>query len=193
LAHVDVYASHRRLYEESGAEAVIDRLLYSDINSNLVELLMKQDQMSMATSIESRVPFLDFRLAEFAATVPWNQKVRGRSGKHIVKAALAGYLPASIRHRPKQGFPVPWEDWLKELYAPRIERLLLETRTADRGWIEPSGVRQLFETHRSGRVDVSRHIWALWGLELWARCFLDGERPPGSHQPAPSTALLHAN
>jgi asparagine synthase (glutamine-hydrolysing) len=193
LAHVDVYRAHRQLYEESGADAVVDRLLYSDINSNLVELLMKQDQMSMATSIESRVPFLDYRLAEFAATVPWRQKIHRRSGKHIVKAALAEYLPASIRHRPKQGFPVPWNEWLNERFAPRIERLLLEPRTADRGWIDPSAVRRLFETHRSGRVNMSRQIWTLWGLELWARGFLDGEPPPGSRQSATSTAVLHAS
>ena len=193
LRRTDVYAAHRRLYEESGADAVVDRLLYSDINSNLVELLMKQDQMSMATSIESRVPFLDYRLAEFAATVPWHQKIRGRSGKHIVKEALSNYLPQTILHRPKQGFPVPWEEWLRERFAPRIEHLLLEPRTADRGWIDPSGVRRLFETHRSGRVNMSRQIWTLWGLELWARTFLDGELPAGPHQPAPSRAVLHAS
>ena len=131
----------------------------------------------MATSIESRVPFLDHKLVEFAATVPWRQKIKGFSGKHIVKEALVEYLPASILHRPKKGFPVPWEAWLNEDFAPRIEKLLFETRALDRGWFEPAALREVFDTHRTGKVNRARQIWALWGLETWARIFLDGEVP----------------
>jgi asparagine synthase (glutamine-hydrolysing) len=177
LDAANVYASHRQAYDASGAHDIIDRLLYTDIKTNLVELLMKQDQMSMATSIESRVPFLDHQLVEFAATVPARSKVKGFSGKHLVKDALKDYLPASIRHRPKKGFPVPYESWLRERFAPGIESLLLEPRALDRGWIQPAAIRALFAEHRSGRRNFSRQIWSLWGLELWARMFLDGERP----------------
>lgn len=173
----DIYASHRKAYADSGAEEIVDRLLYTDIKTNLVELLMKQDQMSMATSIETRVPFLDHKLVEFAARVPARMKIKGFSGKHLVKEALTEYLPASIRHRPKKGFPIPYESWLREQFAPRIESMLLEPRALDRGWIQPDAIRALFAEHRGGRRNLSRQIWSLWGLELWARMFLDGERP----------------
>jgi asparagine synthase (glutamine-hydrolysing) len=181
LEDTDVYASHRSLYDEAHARDLVDRLLYTDIRASLVELLMKQDQMSMATSIESRVPFLDHQLVEFAATVPSRHKIKGSSGKHLVKAALADLLPDSIRLRAKKGFPVPWEQWLDERYAPGIEQLLLEPRSADRGWIQPDAVKQLFAAHRSKRVSHARQIWTLWGLELWARVFLDGEPPDEIH------------
>jgi asparagine synthase (glutamine-hydrolysing) len=177
LDAADVHASHRRFFESSGSADVIDRLLYTDIKTNLVELLMKQDQMSMATSIESRVPFLDHHLVELAATVPSRFKVKRFSGKRLVKDALAPYLPDRIRHRRKMGFPVPYERWLDERFAPEIEALLLDDRARAREWIRPDAIREIFTAHRGGHVNLSRQIWSLWGLELWARAFLDGERP----------------
>lgn len=131
----------------------------------------------MATSIESRVPFLDHRHVEFAATVPRRSKIKGFSGKHLVKEALAGYLPSTILHRPKKGFPVPYESWLRDRFAPGIEAMLLEPRALDRGWFQRDAITELFAEHRSGRRNLSRQIWSLWGLELWARIFVDGERP----------------
>lgn len=189
LGHVDVFATHREIFEACASPEIVDRMLYVDIKTNLVELLMKQDQMSMATSIESRVPFLDHELVEFAATVPVNQKIRGFSGKHIVKEALEGYLPASIRHRKKMGFPVPYESWLRERFAPRIEALLVSDRALDRGWWRREAVRSVFAEHREGKRNLSRQVWALWGLELWARLFLDGERPA---TPLPSVPSARA-
>jgi asparagine synthase (glutamine-hydrolysing) len=137
---------------------------------------MKQDQMSMATSIESRVPFLDHKLVEFAATVPSRLKIKGFAGKQIVKDALGSLLPATITERKKMGFPVPWEQWLNESYLPAIETALLSDRALDRGWVSAQGVRGLLAEHRSGRRNLARQIWTLWGLEVWARAFLDRDR-----------------
>jgi asparagine synthase (glutamine-hydrolysing) len=145
---------------------------------------MKQDQMSMATSIESRVPFLDYKLVEFAAQVPSRFKVKGTSGKHLVKEALAMQLPSSIRHRPKMGFPVPYDQWLRERFAPHINHMLLSERAFDRGWFNPESIRALLSEHWTGRTNHGRQIWALWGLEQWARIFLDGERPETPGRPA---------
>ena len=100
------------------------------------------------------------------------------------EASRAPYLPESIVHRKKMGFPVPYESWLRERYAPRIEAMLTEPRALDRGWFTREGLSDLFATHRSGRVNLSRQIWALWGLEQWARIFLDGERPADWLHPA---------
>ena len=172
----DVYGSRRAVFDDALAADIVDRFLYLDIKTSLVELLMKQDQMSMATSIESRVPFLDHKLVEFSATVPSRSKIRRFAGKHIVKKALEGLLPDSIIYRKKMGFPVPWEQWLRESLLPAIESMLLEERALDRGWITAEGVRSIVAEHRSGRTNLSRQLWTLWGLETWARVFLDGER-----------------
>jgi asparagine synthase (glutamine-hydrolysing) len=175
LADADVYGSHRAFWNEAGGD-IVDRMLYTDTKTNLVELLMKQDQMSMAASIESRVPFLDHHIVEFAAKVPPRYKLRTASGKRLVKKALAAYLPPEIIHRPKKGFPVPFESWLNNDFSTEIRETLLERRTTERGWFDPSGVRRLIEEHKQGRRNLTRQIWALWTLELWARLFLDGDR-----------------
>jgi asparagine synthase (glutamine-hydrolysing) len=177
LSAGDAYASRRGIFDGAAATELVDRFLYLDIKSSLVELLMKQDQMSMATSIESRVPFLDHKLVEFAATVPAELKISGTSGKHIVKNALRDVLPASILTRKKMGFPVPWEEWLRESLLTKVEGLLLEERSLDRGWITAAGVRSIVNEHRSGRRNLSRQLWALHGLETWARVFIDQSQP----------------
>jgi len=174
LEVTDVYAAHRQLFERSVGAALVDRMLYSDVKSNLVELLMKQDQMSMAASIESRVPFLDHKLVEFAARVPWRYKLRGRSGKHLLKRALKGYLPDNILNRPKQGFPVPFDSWLREQLFDQAEGVLLSNAAEHRGWFRPAAVRELLDAHRAGQHNATRRIWCLLGLELWAQMFLDG-------------------
>jgi asparagine synthase (glutamine-hydrolysing) len=175
LAAADPYTSRRDVFNTAEATDLVDRFLYLDIKTSLVELLMKQDQMSMATSIESRVPFLDHKLVEFAASVPSALKTHRFAGKHIVKKALGGILPDSILYRKKMGFPVPWDQWLRESLLSRIELMLLEERALDRGWISADGVRSIVAEHRSGRTNFARQLWALWGLETWARQFLDGE------------------
>jgi asparagine synthase (glutamine-hydrolysing) len=171
----DVYAAHRRLFEESRGTSIVDRMLYTDVKSNLVELLMKQDQMSMAASIESRVPFLDHKLVEFAARIPWRYKVRGRSGKHVLKGALAGYLPEHIVNRPKQGFPVPFDAWLRERFLNHAKGVLLSPAALGRGWFRREALQTLLVSHAAGRHNATRQIFSLLGLELWARMFLDGE------------------
>jgi asparagine synthase (glutamine-hydrolysing) len=176
----DAYAAHQALYAESTGD-VMDRMLATDIRASLVELLMKQDQMSMATSIESRVPFLDHKLVEFAATVPSRFKVKGFSGKQIVKEAMAGRLPDSIRHRKKMGFPVPYDEWLRGEFRSSVSDCLDSDRAFSRGWFRPESMRSLLEEHWAGRANHGREIWNLWGLELWARIFLDGDRPQPLH------------
>jgi asparagine synthase (glutamine-hydrolysing) len=174
LDAVDVHAAHRDLWTSAGHVSDVERMLYMDTRSNLVELLMKQDQMSMAASIESRVPFLDHKLVEFAATVPLSLKLNARSGKRLVKQALAPYLPDRIVNRPKKGFPVPFDTWLRDRYLPQIRELLLSRQARERGWFKPDAVQRLLEDHAAGRVNAARQIWNLWGLELWAGTFLDG-------------------
>lgn len=162
-------------YWETSSGEMLQRLLYTDIKTYLVELLMKQDNMSMAASIESRVPFLDHPLVEFATNIPQSLQVGGFAGKHILKKGVEDLLPRSILYRPKLGFPTPWSRWLAGPRLDFIRSLLLEPRSTDRGFFRISAIEKLFEEHRSGYRDHYDRIWRLLNLELWHRACLEKE------------------
>jgi asparagine synthase (glutamine-hydrolysing) len=173
-------------YWEKSSGELLQRLLYTDIKTYLVELLMKQDNMSMAASIESRVPFLDHVLVEWATRVPASVQIHGSSGKWILKKAMEDLLPPSIINRRKLGFPTPWSGWLGGSQLDSIEQLLLESRTMNRGLLKRVAVERLFREHRAQYRDHYDRIWRLLNLELWHRVCLEGE----SHEWAgPSSGL----
>ncbi len=151
----------------------IKRLLYTDINSYLIELLMKQDSMSMAASVESRVPFLDHELVEFAARIPSRYNVRGLVGKRVLKEAVADLLPHSIIHRRKMGFPTPLRAWLRGPELDRVEEMLLSPLCLERKLFDRDALANLFAEHRRRHHDHTNRIWRLLNLELWCRVFLD--------------------
>jgi asparagine synthase (glutamine-hydrolysing) len=170
---IDPYANAIRLFERSNTQKFLHRMLYTDVNMDLVELLMKQDQMTMATSIESRVPFLDHLLVEFAGTIPPHLRLQGRPGKLLVKKAAEKFLPHNIVHRPKMGFPVPFGSWLKEDSAGMVSEILLDKRTMDRGYFNVSYIEKLLKSHQNGERDYQSQIWMLLNFELWHRVFID--------------------
>jgi len=159
----------------NGTSTLLDRLLYADIKTYLVELLMKQDQMSMATSIESRVPFLDHKLVEYAATLPDEWKLQGWTTKRVLREAMKGLLPASILNRPKMGFPVPFAGWTRGAWNGVVREVLLDRRSRERGLIDPVAVDRLLRDHRTGRTEGGDRLWTLLNLELWHRTFIDRE------------------
>lgn len=162
-------------YWRDASGETLQRLLYTDIKTYLVELLMKQDNMSMAASIESRVPFLDHPLVEFATNIPQKLQVGGLAGKHILKKGVEDLLPHSILYRPKLGFPTPWSRWLAGPQLKVIRDLLLEPRSMERGFFKRAAVERLFEEHRAGYRDHYDRIWRLLNLELWHRACLEKE------------------
>ena len=166
---------HVLSYWDNSKGEMLQRLLYTDIKTYLVELLMKQDNMSMAASIESRVPFLDHVLVEFATRIPRDVQLKGLSGKNILKKAVEDLLPHSILYRPKLGFPTPWSGWLAGARLENIEKLLLEPRSIERRYFRPDSVRRLFAEHRARHRDNYDRIWRLLNLELWHRVCLEGE------------------
>ena len=170
----DAYAGSMSYWNRSSGD-LLHRLLYSDIKTYLVELLMKQDQMSMAASVESRVPFLDHRLVEFTATIPAKYMTQGMAGKFILKGAVEDLLPKAIVHRQKMGFPTPWAYWLAGTFQDSLLRLLMEPRTFERGLFRAEAVRRLFAEHMSGHRDHGNRIWRLLNLELWFRVCIEGE------------------
>jgi asparagine synthase (glutamine-hydrolysing) len=136
---------------------------------------MKQDQMSMAASLESRVPFLDHVLLEFATNIPRKHQLRGLTGKNILKKAVEDLLPHSILYRPKLGFPTPWSGWLAGPQLDAIESTLLEPRSLQRGLFKREAIEILFKEHRAKHRDHYDRIWRLLNLELWHRVCLEGE------------------
>jgi asparagine synthase (glutamine-hydrolysing) len=170
----DAYRNSMDAWERSCGD-LLRRMLSTDIRTYLLELLMKQDQMSMAASIESRVPFLDHELVEFSAKIPAQYSIRGLAGKQILKKAVEGLLPNSVIHRKKMGFPTPWEHWLRGAQLGAIEQILLAPRSMGRGLFGRQAVERIFAEHRNGMRDHSNQIWRLLNLEIWQRIFLDGD------------------
>jgi len=181
------YRNVLRYWEQSSGE-MLQRLLYTDIKTYLIELLMKQDNMSMAASIESRVPFLDHVLVEWATRIPAKIQIHGMAGKRILKKAVADLLPHEILYRPKLGFPTPWSGWLAGPKLDTIERLLLEPRSVQRGYFKPAAIERLFHEHRTHYRDHYDRIWRLLNLELWHRVCLEGESHAGTSMKESSLA-----
>ncbi len=180
----DAMAGFRRYWQEGAARGLLDRLLYADQKTYLVELLMKQDQMSMAASIESRVPFLDHPLVEFAARTPAEWKLRGRTGKYLLKRVAEEFLPASLVHRRKMGFPTPLRDWLREpATLAALSARILQPRGFLAGTMRMDAVRPILERHQQGKLDATDRIWRLLNLQVWAEVFLDGRRADAQAAP----------
>lgn len=174
IAELNPYFYQHNWLKETDAKNLLDKLLYVDTKTYLHELLMKQDQMSMAASIESRVPFLDHKLVEFTAKLPEKMKIRGRETKWILREAMRGILPEEILTRPKMGFPVPLGNWLKNEYKHVVDEYVLSERLLSRGIFNADYVRRIVAEHGAGKDHTGR-IFRLVNFEIWHRQFIDGE------------------
>ncbi|MBA2620608.1 MAG: asparagine synthase (glutamine-hydrolyzing) [Acidobacteria bacterium] len=152
----------------------IDKLLYLDSKTYLPsDILTKVDRMSMATSLEARVPLLDHKLIEFVAQIPTELKMNGTQTKYILKRAMEGIVPNEILYREKQGFGVPINEWINVQLRERIRADLSDRRTLERGYFEKSYIQTLLDEHSKQRRDHSYALWLLWMLELWHRKYVD--------------------
>jgi asparagine synthase (glutamine-hydrolysing) len=152
----------------------LDRFLYCDIHSRLVDdILVKGDRMSMGAGVEARVPFLDHRVVEFAASLPQHLKVSGLSSKIVLKRLAERYIPRETIYRRKVGFTVPLTRWFVGPWRGLIDDVLLSDRCLDRGYYDADVVRRIVEDHVQGRVDREQGIWLMLALELWHRLFVD--------------------
>jgi len=173
--HADPYRAVAAYLERTDAETLLGRLLYADVKTYLHELLMKQDQMSMAASIESRVPFLDHKLVEHTARLPERLKLNGWTTKYILRKAMEGVLPGEILTRPKMGFPVPVGAWFRGRYRSVVDEYVLGERATSRGLFDAAFVRDMVARHQTGGENHSERLWALVNFEMWMRQFVDGE------------------
>ncbi len=152
----------------------VGRLLFLDSKTYLPgDILTKVDRMTMASSLEARVPLLDHELIELVAGMPSNIKMKGLEMKHILKKAVAGLVPPEILGRAKQGFGVPIGEWINARLGVRMVEDLNAQRTRERGYFDHSYLATLLSEHASGRRDHSNPLWALWMLELWFRRYID--------------------
>ena len=177
LNGVNPYAAAHAALAATDAPTLLDRLLYADTKTYLHELLMKQDQMSMAASIESRVPFLDQPLVEFASSLPQRLKLRGWTTKYVLRQAMRDLLPEEILSRRKMGFPVPVGAWFRGAFKGVVDEYVLGERAMARGLFQREQVRRLVAAHNAGREKHDERLWMLVNWEIWQRIFLDGEAP----------------
>jgi asparagine synthase (glutamine-hydrolysing) len=173
VAMRDPYAVQLRAYRE-GEGDVLARMSHADLQTYLVELLMKQDQMSMAASVESRVPFLDHEFVEQVVAIPASMKLAGWRTKAVLRRALRGLVPDPILTRRKMGFPVPVGRWLRGDFRHVVDEFVLGPRALARGLFDPAALRSLAAEHAAG-IEHGDRLWLLANLEMWQRIFLDGE------------------
>jgi asparagine synthase (glutamine-hydrolysing) len=165
----------RTLQARMRGKDTLHTMLYIDTKTWLPDdLLIKADKMTMANSIELRVPLLDHKVLEFAASLPPQQKINGRNTKYILKRALSQKIPGQIRNRKKAGFPVPYASWIRRELKGLVRDVLLDSKTCERGYFRKDAVEKLLAENSNGR-DFSKEIFSLLSLELWQRTFIEGE------------------
>ena len=168
----------RPLFDQVRGDAPLNRMLYVDTKTWLPDdLLIKADKMTMANSVELRVPLLDHRVLEFAAALPPRMKIKGFRTKHILKEALRDRVPREILERRKTGFPVPYGKWLAGELKGFVLDVLTDPRTRGRGYFDDRAVTALLQRFDAG-FDLSAEIFSLLTLELWHRAFIDGDLVP---------------
>jgi asparagine synthase (glutamine-hydrolysing) len=173
----EIYAQARQFAEECDSDDLVTRMQSVDTRLYLAEdILTKVDRASMAVSLEVRAPFLDPRVAEFAASLPCNYKLRGQKTKYILKKAVHELLPPFVTRRGKKGFGVPVAEWLKVKLRPLARDLLSPERIRRGGVFNPSYVERLQDEHERGIANHRKLLWTLLMFELWHESFVETPR-----------------
>jgi asparagine synthase (glutamine-hydrolysing) len=179
---VDPFDVYRRRYAETAGAEPLARLQDVDLGIYLVDdLLVKTDRMSMAHSLEARVPYLDTEVAGLAMALPTAAKVRGWAKKRLLRRAAAPLVPRAIVTGRKKGFSIPAAAWLRGPLEPFAREVLAPARVADQGLLDPAAVTAVLDRHVTGEEDLSRQLWGLLALSLW----LDGRPVRPARAPGP--------
>ena len=146
----------------------LTRMSYAEFRQRLPELLlMRVDKITMSTSVEGRVPFLDHALVDYSMDIPQEVKVRGGVKKAVLKTALKGIIPDDIIHRPKMGFAAPVANWLRDDFGREVEHDLLASPLVKDGLLKAQPIAELLAEHRAGHAYHALHIWTLFNLTAW--------------------------
>lgn len=170
----DIYKAAKDLLKICDAKTEIEKMQFLDMNFYMAEdILTKVDRASMAVSLEVRAPFLDPRVAEFAAKLPLEYKLKGNKGKYILKKAVEPFLPKNILHRPKKGFGIPIAEWLKGRLNPLMHELLDSKRLKNQGLFDEKFVQKLIKEHETDVASHHKQLWTLLVFQLWYDNFLE--------------------
>jgi asparagine synthase (glutamine-hydrolysing) len=163
-----------QIARDKPAADALERMIYFELKQRLAELLlMRVDKVTMSTSIESRVPYLDHRLVEFAMGIPEQVKVRNHQTKAVLKRAVRGLIPDNIIDRPKQGFSAPASEWLRNEMAAETRSSLLDGEMVKRGYFNRDFVKDLLDAHQAGPADHGVELWNLYNVEMWHRHWIN--------------------
>lgn len=174
----DIVAGIAADAERFGARDDLDRIIYQDLKLRLPELLlMRVDKLTMANSVEARVPFLDHELVELAVSIPRGEKIRDGVGKHVLKRAVGDLLPDDLVWRPKQGFGVPVSQWFREDLGKQLERQIEGSAFNELGYLDPGAIRDVLDLHRSGRAERSFQLWNILNLSMWFDRWIANSEP----------------
>jgi len=170
-SHEGVFARH---FAACSGQDLLNQLLYVDAKTFLPGLnLAYSDRLSMAASMEVRVPFLDNSIVEFLQHVPPQMKLRGFTGKRLLRTAMKGMLPAGVIHRRKAGFGLPVRAWLRNELREVVSDLLSHSRVSARGLFDPTVIEHIREENLRGSHDYTLQIWTLLTLEHWQQIYMD--------------------
>jgi asparagine synthase (glutamine-hydrolysing) len=178
--HPDSYDVVQRFWREAGDSDLLQKMTYLELKNRLAELLlMRVDKITMANSVEARVPFLDVDVVEFALALPPEMKVRGGEGKYLLKRAVAGVLPPEIVARPKQGFSAPVSEWFRDELGERAQREIRSSSLVERGLLDYDAIDELWQAHRAGRGDWAFQLWNIYNVSAWHDYWVAGRVPAG--------------
>jgi asparagine synthase (glutamine-hydrolysing) len=171
-----VQADLERLVSAKPEADVLERMIYQELKLRLPELLlMRVDKMTMATSVEARVPFLDHKLVEFAMTIPQRMKYQNGETKHILKRALKGVIPDRVINRKKKGFGAPVKEWMLDRLGGFVEDVVINSALRRRGLFDYDFIGELLREHRSGSINYAFFLWSLLNLSLWYEHWIEGK------------------
>ncbi len=174
-SHTIVQEDLQRLLRAKPGADELERMIYQELKLRLAELLlMRVDKITMANSIEARVPFLDHRLVEFAMTIPRSMKYRDGETKRVLKRALRGLIPEQVLDRPKKGFGVPINEWMLNRLGSFVEDRLFNSAIRGREFFDYGFIKQLLNDHRAGKANYSFFLWSLLNLSLWYDQWIEG-------------------
>ena len=175
LSDADSKEKILRHFEADNVDELVDRMLSTDLMTRMPDhLLVIADRMSMAHSLEARSPLIDYRVCEYAASLPGHMKLKGKTLKYALKKVSERYLPREVIYRKKQGFGFPIGIWLRTDLKRFTEGLLAQSRFVEEGWFSREGVDQLVSQHMSGQADHNFRLWILINLEIWYRMYFEG-------------------
>lgn len=176
LEDYDSFAKILNFFDADNAEHLVDKMLYTDLLTRMPDhLLSLVDRMTMAHSLESRSPLIDYKVVEYAASIPADLKLRGTNLKYLLKKVAARYLPQELIYRKKQGFTFPLGIWMRTDLKDFLRTLFRQSRFVELGLFDADYMQTLLEEHLSGKVDHNYRLWILINLELWYRLYFENE------------------